>query len=125
MKSLLSTIALVTLLGGFARAVEHALDGRAFTVQYGERGKTTAATDTLTFRDGRFRSSACDAYGFGTAAYVTAADAKKFTVETESKREGRIRWQGSLTKEGVEGLFVWSKQGQAPIEYWFKGSADR
>jgi hypothetical protein len=125
MKSLISVVALATLCSGLVRAAEHALDGRAFDVQYGERGKAALAKDTLTFRDGRFHSSACDDYGFGTAVYVTTSDAKKFTVETSSKTEGRIRWQGSLTKDGVEGLFVWTKPGQAPIEYWWKGSVER
>ncbi len=37
-----------------------------------ERGKTSGDADTLTFRDGKFRSSACDKYGYSDATYKTS-----------------------------------------------------
>ena len=40
------------------------LDGKRFDGVFMERGKTSGDADTLTFRDGRFRSSACDKYGY-------------------------------------------------------------
>ena len=49
-----------------------ALDGKRFDGVFMERGKTSGDADTLTFRDGRFRSSACDKYGYSDAAYKTS-----------------------------------------------------
>lgn len=48
------------------------LDGKRFDGVFMERGKTSGDADTLTFRDGRFRSSACDKYGYSDAAYKTS-----------------------------------------------------
>jgi len=36
-----------------------------------EKGKTKGDRDTLIFKDGKFRSTACDVYGFSEAAEVT------------------------------------------------------
>jgi hypothetical protein len=99
------------------------LDGRTFVVETGERGKPKAETDEISFREGRFRSKACDPYGFGSALYEAATKdgATSFTAETASAKEGRIRWQGAVRGETLEGTYVWSKPGQADIAYWFKG----
>lgn len=110
------------LLGGSATAQEHALDGRTYLIKYGEKGGSQSTKDTLMFRGGRFRSTGCDAYGFGDASYLSP-DAGRFSAETESAKEGRIRWQGALRGDEVEGTFVWSKPGKAPVEYAFKGRA--
>lgn len=100
-----------------------ALDGRTFVVETGEKGKPKAETDEISFTDGRFRSKTCAPYGFGSAPYrvVTKDGATSFTAETASAKEGRIRWQGAVRGETVEGTYVWSKPGQADIAYWFKG----
>ena len=40
-----------------------------------------------------------------------------------SPKEGTIRWKGTVTGDHVEGTYVWTKAGQADIEYWLKGQA--
>ena len=99
------------------------LDGRTFVVETAEKGKPKSETDELSFAAGRFRSKACDPYGFATAPYraVTKDGATSFEAETASAKEGRIRWQGTVKGELAEGTYVWSKSGQADIAYWFKG----
>ncbi len=102
------------------------LDGKAFTGESGEKGKTKTDKDTLTFANGRFRSLACDAYGFGDAPYVatTAPDGTiAWTAETASAKEGKIQWKGKVKGDKLEGTYVWIKAGQAPIEYWMKATA--
>ena len=39
------------------------LDGKTFVVEQGEKGEKAEYTDTLIFKDGRFRSTGCDQYG--------------------------------------------------------------
>lgn len=71
------------------------LDGRTFVVVQGEKGEKAKGTDTLIFKNGKFRSAGCDKYGFGEAPYTTTAegDVIKFiadtTSETNSWRPGR------------------------------------
>ena len=99
------------------------LDGKTFVGQVGERGKTTGDQDTLIFRDGTFRSTACDPYGFSEAAYTATpgADAITFQTETESQTDGRMEWRGRVQGSTIEGTSTWRRPGKAPVEYWFKG----
>jgi hypothetical protein len=102
------------------------LDGKSFVGESAEKGKTKTDKDTLKFAAGRFRSQACDTYGFGDAPYVatTAPDGSiSWTAETASAKEGKIQWKGKVRGDKLEGTYVWIKAGQAPIEYWVKGSS--
>jgi hypothetical protein len=71
-------------------------------------GKMTDPTDntksydeTIAFRNGKFHSAACDAYGFGMASYTTKKDkgATVFTTETTSNKDGHVSqliWHGTI-----------------------------
>ncbi len=59
--------ACLALSAGLAGAEPGPLDGRKFEGVFIERGKTSGDADTITFKDGRFRSSACDRYGYSDA----------------------------------------------------------
>lgn len=100
------------------------LDGKTFVAQSGEEGKAADSKDTLVFRDGKMRSTACDTYGFGDGAY-TAIERKGstgFHARTESAKEGVIVWNGAVRGEALEGTYVWTKPGQKEIHYWIKGT---
>src|SRR3954471_21380358 len=62
------------------------LDGRNFSGIVLERGKTEGDADTIMFKDGRFRSSACDRYEYGDGPYTATAagDSVSFEARTES-----------------------------------------
>ena len=111
-------------LGGVAAAKGGAtLDGKSYAVDSGEKGKPAGKeVETITFKNGKFHSAACDTYGFGDATYTTkaAGGATTFEADTMSAKEGKIHWQGTAKGDHVEGTYVWTKAGQAPIEYWFK-----
>src|SRR4029450_5099383 len=81
-----------------------ALDGKRFDGVFMERGKTSGDADTLTFRDGRFRSSACDKYGYSDAAYKASAqgDTTVFEAETESAKYGKLLWKGTVRGEKLD-----------------------
>lgn len=105
------------------------LDGKTFLGEWGEKGKPAKAEkDTTHFEKGRFRSDACNPYGFGDGAYTATAAADgsvRWTAETTSAKEGKIEWKGTVKGDAIEGTYVWTKSGQAPIEYWMKGTAKK
>ncbi len=105
-----------------ALAQAGALDGKSFTGTFTEKGKTRGDKDTLVFKDGKFRSTACDAYGFGEAAYTATAGAgTTFEATTASPKEGTMTWKGTVRGDRIEGTAVWMKKGQADMHYTFHG----
>jgi hypothetical protein len=121
----------LSLAAGMAAApdAKSSLDGMSFAGESGEKGKPAMAEkDTIRFEKGRFRSAACDAYGFGDGAYTATAagdGSVRWTAETTSPKEGRIQWQGTVKGDRIEATYVWTKAGQKPIEYWLKGTAQK
>jgi len=102
-----------------------ALDGKSFVGSTGPQGKAADGKETIVFADGRFRSLACDPYGFGDADYTTttAADgALRFHAVTKSAKQGTIEWDGVVRAGKLDATFVWTtKKGEA-IPYWAKAS---
>src|SRR5262245_34980065 len=96
------------------------LDGRSFTGVFLERGKTSGDADTLTFKDGRFRSSACDQYGYGDAPYktVAAGDSVRFEAETMSPKYGKLSWSGSIRGGKLDATVMMERKGKAALENW-------
>ncbi|MEW6144461.1 MAG: hypothetical protein AB1598_05530 [Thermodesulfobacteriota bacterium] len=105
-----------------AEAQEGALDGKTFTGEMGETGKDKGDKDELVFKDGKFSSVACEKYGFGDAAYTTTTSGgtTTFEADTVSAKEGKMHWSGTVKGDELTGTAVWTKEGQAPVEYWFK-----
>jgi len=101
-------------------AMANGLEGRTFQGVFIERGKTSGDADTVTFKDGRFRSSACDKYGYGDATYktVAAGDTVRFEAETMSPKYGKLLWTGSVRGSKLDATVMMERQGKAPIENW-------
>ena len=108
------------------------LDGRTFAAEAGLKGKAADEKgDVITFADGKFHSSACDQYGYNKGAYKTTAsgDAVQFEAETQSEKDGRLVWKGTVRGGEIEGTFVHYRKGwllnpnPEPQEHWFKGKA--
>jgi len=106
-----------------ASAFAKGLDGKIFAIETGEKGKTETEKEDVDFTKGKFHSKACDQYGFDSGVYKVAGD--KFEADTASAKEGKIHWSGTVSGDHIEGTYVWSKTGQKPIEYWFKGTAKK
>jgi hypothetical protein len=95
------------------------LDGKTFVGETAEKGKSAQSSpEEIVFKDGTFRSKACDAYGFTEAAYTvkTRYGAAIFSAETHSPNEGTIRWKGKVEGDKLEGTYIWTKEGQPPME---------
>jgi hypothetical protein len=104
-----------------AAAQQGALDGKTFAGEMGEKGKEKGDKDELVFKDGKFTSVACQEYGFGDAPYTSTASGETTTFEadTVSAKEGKMHWSGTVKGDELTGTVVWTKEGQAPTEYWF------
>jgi hypothetical protein len=113
-----AVLAAASVLPAFAET--HSLDGRRFDGVFIQRGKTSGDADTLVFRDGRFRSTACDRYGYSDAAYRTASlgDATRFEAETESAKHGRLVWSGVVRAGKLDATATMVRSGKQDIENW-------
>jgi hypothetical protein len=96
------------------------LDGRRFEGVVLERGKTSGDADTLIFAQGRFRSTACDRYGYGDGPYRASAagDGVAFEAETESAQYGKLRWHGVVHGARLDGTLTMVRNGQPAGEKW-------
>jgi len=101
------------------------LDGKTFVGEITKKGETKAEPDTFSFTGGKFHSIGCDQYGFKPSPYkvTQVGDDWTFTTASSSPHEGVMSWKGTVKGNAVAGKAVWNKNGQAPIEYSFKGTA--
>ena len=101
------------------------LEGRRFEGVFIQRGKTSGDADTLTFQGGRFRSSACDRYGYGDAPYriTSQGDAVVFEAETESPKYGKLIWRGTVRGDKLDATAMMPREGKAPLENWVAAGA--
>jgi hypothetical protein len=96
------------------------LDGRNFLGVVLECGKTEGDADTIVFEDGRFRSIACDRYGYGDGPYTTiaAGDTVTFEAQTESPKYGKLLWHGVVRGRRLDATLTMVRDGQRLGEKW-------
>ena len=106
--------------GPASPAFAGALDGRSFDGVFLERGKTSGDADTIIFKDGRFRSTACDRYGYGDGAYTARRDGERihFDAETRSSTSGRLRWHGTVDGHRLDGTLTMLRDDAPVGEKW-------
>ena len=119
LKSLLGLVAVATVVPA-SLAQAQGLDGRSFDGVFLQRGKTSGDADTLTFKDGRFRSSACDKYGYADAPYKAMAegDGMRFEAETQSPKYGKLLWNGTVRGGKLDATVMMMQPGQSAVENW-------
>ena len=115
-----AAVALATAAIFPAFAETNALDGRSFQGVFIERGKTSGDPDTLIFKNGRFRSTACDRYGYSDAVYKTAeaGDMTRFEAQTESPKYGKLVWSGVVSGGKLDATAIMVRDGKSNIENW-------
>src|SRR6185436_20612389 len=116
LKSILGLFALAAAIVPPSVAHANGLDGRSFQGVFLERGKTSGDADTLTFKDGRFRSSACDRYGYSDAPYKvsTVGDTTRFETETQSAKYGKLVWNGTVRGGKLDATVMMVREGKSP-----------
>ena len=120
LNSILGFLALAAAVVPPSLANAQGLDGRSFQGVFLERGKTSGDADTLTFKDGRFRSSACDRYGYSEAPYkaTTVGDTLRFETETQSAKYGKLQWNGVIRGNKLDAVVMMEQKGKKPVENW-------
>ena len=103
------------------------LDGMRFAGQTGEKGKGDHHPDTITFKDGVFRSLDCEEWGFGPAPYTVEkkGDVLHFTSTLLSPKRGRLEWKGKIIGGKATATFRWKHERwywNIDREYWFEGT---
>jgi hypothetical protein len=100
-----------------------ALDDRNFEVRMGPVGKELVGKDTLEFAGGRFHSTACDGFGFGTAQYTTKNNngAIEFSANCTNESGDTNEWHGTIRGDDIEGRLKWTPKGSQPVESEFRG----
>jgi len=114
---------------GAAETATGLLDEQTFFIEQGEKGKEANETDTLIFKDGRFRSTGCDQYGFGDAPYTATQEGNtiRFVADTFSEKSGTIHWEGTVEGKNIAVVQIWTdkphwyKRNPKPLEKWGKG----
>ena len=103
-----------------ALASRAVLDGRNFDGVILECGKTSGDADTLIFKDGRFRSTACDQCGYGDGPYTAtrSGETVRFEAETESPKYGKLLWKGVVRGPRLDGTMTMVRDGRAAGEKW-------
>ncbi|HSA58433.1 MAG TPA: hypothetical protein VLJ37_01950 [bacterium] len=98
------------------------LDGKSFVGEIAAKGQK-ANPDTFLFKDGRFRSTACDKFGFKDAAYTTSGEGKtmRFRATTVNTSGAKMEWDGLVNGDKLEGTAVLNEQGKPAVENAFKG----
>jgi len=106
---------------------QHDLDGMEFRGVTGEQGKGQDHEDTISFKDGVFRSLDCEDWGFGTAPYNVerVGDSYHFSAILLSSNRGRLEWRGTITGDTAEATFRWRHERwywDIDRQYWFMGT---
>ena len=134
-KSLIAVISCAMVIGS-AFAGEHpehpkakagagGLDGKVFAAELVKAGEKSGDTDQLSFKGGKFLSSACVPFGFHEAAYTaTEKDGViTFTSTATNADAETMSWTGTIKEGVVEGTAVYkAKSGETT--YAFKGTMD-
>jgi len=79
-----------------------------------------ASTDKLILQQGVFRSETWYLYGFTSAGY-TIHD-KDFSVDTESRKNGKMHWSGLVDGDSIAGRLVWTTKDGSVLTYTFSGT---
>lgn len=97
------------------------LDGKSFVGEIAAKGQK-ANPDTFLFKDGRFRSTACDKFGFKDAAYTTSGDGKvmRFRATTVNTSGAKMEWDGLVKGDRLEGTAILNEAGKPAVENTFK-----
>jgi len=100
------------------------LDGKKFVGETGEKGKSKGDKEEFVFTNGTYDPLACHKYGFSGTPYSTSVegDAVKFAAEHSNKKGDRMKWEGTVKGNTLEGVMTYWQGKKTPRSYWFKGS---
>jgi len=100
-----------------------ALDGKVFAAELVKSGEASGDKDQLSFKGGKFLSSACVQYGFHEAAYTaTEKDGVVTFSSNPTNADGEtMSWTGTIKQGVVEGTAVYKSKSGETTTYAYKG----
>jgi len=100
-----------------------ALDGKTFAGTLTMKGDKPDS-DNFVFKNGKFRSTACDQYGYGEGDYRLSQnkDAWKFTALTSNKEGNKMTWTGTVNGNSVKGTAVMLSKAGDMKNFSFEGT---
>jgi len=102
---------------------ENPFSGKVFKIDNFIDGKFDN-TEDLTFSETKVEGSICVRYGFEAANYtISKNDSGKWEFHTTmiSHEHGKMVWTGEKNGTKIKGKYLWTKDGQNPINYTFEG----
>jgi hypothetical protein len=101
------------------------LDDHNFKVELVPTGETKGDPDTLEFAGGRFHSTACDQYGFGSGEYTTTQveGGWRFHATCRNGGGGTNEWYGTVRGDSIEGGFTCTNPDSPTMRGNFRGNA--
>ena len=123
MKSCITVCLLLLAIAVRAQQTQSLPDGKRFSIEL-MKGGTLDSKETIVFDKGMMDPLDCHQYGFTAAKYEGKNSGEMYTWRAVSKsdKEGTMAWQGKITGDKIEGNVSWTKEGQAPVNYTFKGT---
>ncbi|WP_298545281.1 hypothetical protein [uncultured Aquimarina sp.] len=119
----LTLIIIVATLSVNAQNNQNSFAGKTFRIDNYIGDKFDNSED-LVFTDTDVEGSICIQYGFKKAKYTTKINKNglhEFSCTMSSKEHGKMIWIGEKTGSKISGEYLWTKEGQDPIQYTFKG----
>jgi hypothetical protein len=108
-----------------AAALAAQLDGKTFAGEVKRSPKEKGDPDTFIFKDGTFRSTSCDQYGFKEGKYSAepSKSKTKFSATTENDKGAKIVWNGSVSGQKVSGVATLTEADGSTSTMTFSGKA--
>jgi len=103
------------------------LDGKTFAGETGEKGKAKGDKERFVFADSKYDPLGCHKYGFSGTSYTARAegDSITFVAEHSNEKGDRMRWEGTVRGDTLEGVMTYWQGKKAPRAYWFRGTLVR
>lgn len=100
------------------------LTGKTFAGSMTKQGTTTGDPDNFIFKEGKFRSTACDQYGFKEGVYsaTTKGAATAFEALTMNDEGTRISWKGIVEGGKLTGTATMTTAAREVTSYSFDGN---
>ncbi len=108
---------------GFAQSGVTPFSGTVFSID-NYIGDKFDNTEDLSFTNTTVEGSICVQYGFEPAPYTIAESANggwTFACTMISKEHGKMVWEGTKKGNKISGSYLWTKEGQDPLQYTFRG----
>ncbi len=89
-----------------------ALDGKAFLGAFTESGVHRGREELIEFQDGKFQSTLCRRYGFGTPAYFCTRrvdGSLRFTASASTDKIGTMNWDVVVYGNRLDGVMTWAE----------------